>query len=375
MGGTLLKSGIAGAAALADAFLSAPFDAGGWDVALRRLATETRSARAELIAFGGPSTIPLDWVTDPVAGFTEELASIEGGSPAVNWRIACAGAPLELAWEGHYEEARRRLRSDVYDEFAERHDMPHGCQAVLAQTPDVFYGLATLRSHSDRPTTEADREAFAGAAPHVLTAIRLQQALEQQGAALVAGAFEAMDAAAFVCGRNGQVQALTRAAEAKLRERPGLRLVRGRLIADRPAEDRALQSALRGVLDHTTPSLGGSQFWLQAGPTQFHGHRCEVLPLPRKDWALGFEPRAIVTLRAPGGIGETRREQLRSLLGLTQAEADIAILAADGSSREEIAKARGATVNTVSSQLKSIFMKADVTREAQLVAFLNRLLR
>jgi len=371
----LLKSGIAGAVSLADAFLSAPFEADGWDVALKRLATETRSLRAELIAFGGPSTIPLDWMTDPTAGFTEELASIEGGSPAVNWRVACARAPLELAWESHYEEARKRLRSDVYDEFAERHEMPHGCQAVLAQTPDVFYGLAALRSHADRPTTEADRQVFAAAAPHVLTAIKLQRALEKQGAALVAGAFEAMGAAAFVCDRGGHVRALTRAAEAKLREQPGLRLVGSRLIADRPADDRALRNALRCVLDDTIPAPGGSQFWLQAGSTQLHGHRCEVLPLPRKDWALGFEPRAIVTLHAPGGFGAARREQLRDLFGFTQAEAEIAIMMAEGTSREEVASARGATVNTVSSQLKSVFAKADVTREAQLVALLNRLLR
>jgi PAS domain-containing protein len=273
-----LKSGIAGAVSLADAFLSAPFEACGWDVALRRLATETRSLRAELIAFGGPSTIPLDWMTDPVAGFTEELASIEGGSPAVNWRVACAGAPLELAWESHYEEARKRLRSDVYDEFAERHEMQHGCQAVLAQTPDVFYGLAALRSRGDRPTTEADREVFAGAAPHVLTAIKLQQALEHQGAAMVAGAFEAMNAAAFVCDRSGQVQALTRAAERKLHEPLGLRLSRNRLLADRPADDRALQSALRRVLDHSTPAPGGIQFWLQPGPAGLPAHRCECCP-------------------------------------------------------------------------------------------------
>jgi DNA-binding CsgD family transcriptional regulator len=97
--------------------------------------------------------------------------------------------------------------------------------------------------------------------------------------------------------------------------------------------------------------------------------------LPRKDWALGFEPRAIVTLHAPGGIGAVRREQLRNLFGFTQAEAEIAIMTAEGTSREEIASARGAAVNTVSSQLKSIFAKADVTREAQLVALLNRLLR
>ena len=370
-----MKTGLAGAAALANAFLSAPFEADGWDAALKRLAGETRSNRVQLIAFGGPRTFPFNWVTDPMPGFNEEFASIEGGSPAVNWRVACASAPLELAWEDHYDEARRRLKSEVYDEFAERHDMPHGCQTVLFQTPEVFYGLAALRSRTDRPTTEADRNVFAHAAPHVLTAVKLQQALEHQGAAMIAGAFEAMNTAVFVCDRDGHVQALTCAAEAKLRKPGGLRLIRNKLVADRPDDDRALQSALRCVLDDSIPTPGGFQFWLQADPIALHGNRCEVLPLPRKEWTFGFEPRAIVAWHVSADIGETRQQQLRDLLGLTQAEAEIAILAANGSSREEIARTRGATANTVGSQLKSIFAKADVTREAELVALVNRLLR
>lgn len=62
-------------------------------------------------------------------------------------------------------------------------------------------------------------------------------------------------------------------------------------------------------------------------------------------------------------------------MGLTRAEAEIAILAAEGYSRDEIANVRGATLNTIGSQLKSIFTKADVSREAELVALVNRLLR
>lgn len=370
-----MKTGLAGAAALANAFLSAPFEADGWDAALKRLAGETRSSRAQLIAFGGPRTFPFNWVTDPMPGFNEEFASIEGGSAAVNWRVACAGTPLELAWEHHYEEAGSRLKGGVYDEFADRYDIVHGCQTVLFQTPMVFYGLATLRSRRDGATTEADRSVFAEAAPHVRAAVRLQQALEHRGAALIAGTFEAMDTAVFVCDQNGHVQALTCAAETRLRKPGGLRLIRNKLVADRPDDDRALQSALRCVLDDSIPTPGGRQFWLQSDPTARHGHRCEVLPLPRREWTFGFEPRAIVAWHVSADIGETRQQQLRDLLGLTQAEAEIAILAANGSSREEIARTRGATVNTVSSQLKSIFAKADVTREAELVALVNRLLR
>lgn len=365
----------ASVASLANTFLSAPFVPDGWDLALRKLASETRSGRTQLIAFGGPSTIPFNWVIDPDPGFVEEFPLIDGGSPKVNWRVASSGIPLQLAWEHHYAHARRKLKSEVYDEFVDRFDLPYGCQTVLLDSPEMFLGLATLRSTAEGPTTEADREVFARAAPHVLTAIKIQQTLEHNGASLIAGAFEAINGAVFVCDRSGRVQALTPAAEAKLGEPLGLRLVHNRLVANRPDDDRAIQDALQHVLNDSRSTPGGVQFWLGEGPKDPHSHRCEVLPLPRKDWCMGFEPRALVSLHSPSKIDGRRREQLKTLLGLTRAEADIAILVADGLSREEIAGARDATVNTVSSQLKSIFLKAGLNREAQLVALVNRLLR
>jgi DNA-binding CsgD family transcriptional regulator len=44
---------------------------------------------------------------------------------------------------------------------------------------------------------------------------------------------------------------------------------------------------------------------------------------------------------------------------------------ADGASREEIARSRGRAVGTVRNQLKSIFSKLGVSREAELVAMMH----
>ena len=53
----------------------------------------------------------------------------------------------------------------------------------------------------------------------------------------------------------------------------------------------------------------------------------------------------------------------------------MAVSLAEGIDRETIASARGSTLGTVNAQIKSLFRKADVSREAELVALLNRLLR
>ncbi|WP_182911893.1 helix-turn-helix transcriptional regulator [Sphingomonas cavernae] len=361
-------------AALGEVFLSAPLEKDGWDNALRELARQTGSARAQLIAFGGAHTIPFNWMTDPIEGCTEEAVAIGGGSADVNWRVACAGLPFEVASEADYDSARKRLKSEVYDEFAERFEMPNGCQTVLLREAGAFLGLSTLRTHADGWTTAAQRLIFADAAPYALAAARMQQAMEHQGARLIAGALEAMNAAAFICDRRGQVGALTAAAEALLSARRGLRLDRGMLFARRSDEDREFQRAL----GHALRADGGTadaRLWLRGKDGPLSGQICEIFSLPQREWSFGFEPRLLVILREPADLGEPHHRMLAQILGLSPAEAEVSLLAAQGVAREEIAHRRGAATATVNAQMKSIFRKCEVSREGQLVALINKLLR
>lgn len=363
------------AKALTDAFLSAPFETNGWDAALKLLASATHSGHAQLIAFGGPQTIPLNLVTDPEPGLVEEFPLIGGGSPDVNWRVASSGRPLEVKWETHYDAAKRRLKSEIYDEFVDRFDLPFGCQSVLLETADVFYGLATLRSTSDGRTSAANRELFRKTAPSVLTAIKLQEALERQGANFVAGTIEAMGGSVFVLDRSGRVQAMTAAAESKLRGDSGLRVARGKLSASNPHDDRLLQGAIYSVLGDKPRPTSSGPFWLRGRRDELPTHRCEVYPLPHREWSFGFEARAILSVLSLRELGDEGKEHMKMLLRLTGSEAEVATMIANGSSRKEIATLRGTSEGTVGSQLKAIFQKAGVEREAELVALLHRLLR
>jgi DNA-binding CsgD family transcriptional regulator len=56
--------------------------------------------------------------------------------------------------------------------------------------------------------------------------------------------------------------------------------------------------------------------------------------------------------------------------GITRAEARLASMLADGISLEEAAEALLVSIQTVRSQLKSVFAKTGVTRQAELVALL-----
>jgi DNA-binding CsgD family transcriptional regulator len=342
-------------------FARAPFEESGWDRALKALAGATGSSRAQLLALGERHTL-FNWVTDVQEGYAEEFIAIEGHRPEVNYRVAASRGPFELVWEKHYDEVRAAATNDAYIEHIRRWDAEHGAQVILADQPEVSFGLAALHSESDGRTTEEDRQALLTAAPQVMAAIRLQRAIEHQGADLLRGSLEVLRTAAILIDAVGRVCAVTGPAH-ELLGPDTLQIRAGVLRMVRPDLDRALQ--MRIGLALATRQAMPSETWLQSprGPLLV-----EICALPGQDWNFGFEPRVLVTLKAPLALSGDQGARLSAALGLTRAEGEIVALLAQGHSRREIARMRGVSDQTVASQLRTIFQKAGVNREAELVS-------
>lgn len=362
--------------AVADLFAEAALG-GDWPTALNALADAAGAARGELIGVGADRTMPFNWITRiDLEAINAEFLTIDGGSPAVNPRVN-RGVRSGLLESWHDvacstdEELRRNF---AYADFCRRWDIPYGSQTNLMAGDGLLIGLATLRTEAQGRPEAADRRAFESLAPQIRAAVRTQMALEGQGAALVGGALEAVGVAAFVCDASGRVQVHTPAAEAALR-RGVLRLRGGRLGAQRDEDARALEAAVRRAVYGLTPNgpplldtvvlrdpvLGGGV------------EVVDVVTLPPRPYAFGFQPRALAIVRGARREAGEIVHVLRLAFGLSPAEAEIAVRLADGESREEIAEARGASIETVRSQVKSLFAKVGVRRTGELAAKLNRL--
>lgn len=295
-------------------------------------------------------------------GYVEDFIAIEAHRPDVNYRVAASGAPFEVIWEHHYDQIRAAATNDVYMEHVRRWEGEHGAQLVLADEPQSFFGLAALHSESDGRTTEEDRRVLRDVAPHVMAAIRLQGALEHQGADLLRGSLDALRTAAIMLDATGRVCSVTSAAEALLAS-DTLQVRGGALRATRIDIDRTLQ--VRIGLALSSRQAMPSELWMQSarGPLLV-----EICALPQQQWNFGFAPRVIITLKAPLGFAGDQGARISAALELTRAEGEIVALLAQGHSRQEIAKMRGVSAQTVSSQLRTIFQKAGVNREAELVS-------
>lgn len=357
-----------------NAFLAAPFEEDGWNAALRLFARRTGSSRAQLLGLGDDATL-FNFMPDIDPAYQREFMEIEGWRPEVNWRVAASGRPLEILNEAHYDIVRQHSRFDDYEEHIRRWDGMHGCQTVLVEGEGLLVGLASLRSEREGRSGLRDQKLFAAGASYALAAVRMQQAMARRGAAMTVGAFDAIGVAAFLIDRRGAVAALSAAAEAIVGDgaRGGLRLRRGRLGAARRDADALMQVALARALKGEPMQ----QHWI-AAPHDGEGGGgllCELFRLPQREWDFGFDPRVLVVARRGADLPAMRAVPLRAALGLTQAEAEIALRLANGEAREDIAAGRGTSAQTLGTQIKSILRKSDVGREAELTALVNRLMR
>lgn len=358
--------------ALADNFYNAAVDGTQWYSALDDLAAATGSRSGELISIGRDAAVPINLITnlDPVA--LEQFNAMRGGDPAVNPRVrAGMNAPvLKVIAEADFITPDEQLRHEHYQEFAYPWDIPFICLTTLERHEDLLIGLAVLRSKREGHITPEQRAVFASLAPHVRAAVRMQLALEGNGAALVRGTLEALTVPAFVCDRFGRVQAMTTLAEQIVCGDGGLQLVNRRLRALCEADDKALSAAIataaRGL---RAPGAPLNQTVIVRSSSEAQAPVVlDVMALPSAALEFSAGPRVVVVARGSRSADSAKVTILQGIYGFTSAETDIALQLGQGKATDEIACERNVSVGTVRAQIKSILAKLGVSRQAELVA-------
>jgi len=233
---------------------------------------------------------------------------------------------------------------------------------------------ATVRSaESGAHRVHLERSSFEPAVSESLGVVG-HLALARQGAALIGVTLGALGIAAFVCDGLARVRALTPVAASAIAS-GRMRLLNGRLSAPRHFDAAEMDAAITAATSrHPAPAEPTAQTIVNRDPREPASVQVvDVIALPRPSSLFSFEPHAIVVLRG----AEQNRAELEPILvrafGLTPAEAQVAARLALGELRETIADERGASLQTVRSQIKSIFAKLNVTRERELVSLLAKI--
>lgn len=358
-----------------DAFLAAPFQDNGLNIALAQLADATGSSWAHLLAVGGASDVKFNCLSqNPSDQWDQHFSEIGGGNPATNWRVALADPISQIVDERHYDNFKGLKRYADYDDFVHHYDMAHGCQTTLHKDKNRFFGLATLRSERDGRTGEDDRALFVQAAPSVMSAIRLQLAADHQAERILRGTMESMDILAFICDSQARVLDQTAKAEAFLSTSKCLGASRETLYCERTSDDTRLKTAISEV----TASTAGTELreiWARGREGIRTGCILQIFRLPHQMNGFQLESKAVVIVKHLREWDNRHVPLLQNIYDLTTAEAEIALQVANGHNREAIAQQRTAATTTVNTQLRSIFRKTEVTREIELASMINRILK
>jgi DNA-binding CsgD family transcriptional regulator/PAS domain-containing protein len=272
------------------------------------------------------------------------------------------------------------LRSEFYHDFMRPNRLFHALGSLPLIEGHFMYLLGLHRpKRGGQRFREDQRRSLQLLVPHIRRALqihhRFEQATVQREA--IEEATDHLTRGIFTFDTTGRLLWCNRIGEAICDQADGLMVQRGQLVAALSDETRRLHQLIGEALctsnGHGTASSTGSG--QAAGGAMLvsrsSGRRPYILLVsPLRAGRGPFDdrqPALVVFVSDPERASELPANRLSRLYGLTQAETQLTLQLAGGHDLREIAAASQRTMNTVRSQLKQVFQKTGVKRQAQLV--------
>ncbi len=258
-----------------------------------------------------------------------------------------------------------------YTEFMEPGGAHHvmGVDLEISEGPQVR--LRVTRGPDDPPFTAGDKAFCQGLVPHLERAVRLYTRLAtvESERALYQNTLGRLDVGTIVLDETSRVLSMNDVAR-EICETGDVLTVNGEALRAVEAEaDSELRGLVAGALaarSAPTPRLAEAMRMERRSGEGYLGVLAR--PVPPEE-TVKSDPRPAVVLYLTDSLDRHRasRKAIRGLFGLTEAEAWLAVMLARGLSLDESAAELGVTRNTARAQLRSVFSKTGVGRQAELV--------
>jgi len=319
------------------------------------------SVRPEELGGGGEALLadPTDW---EVTAYREQFFALD---PFVN-------LPLDrvIALEDILPD-EELTHSDYYQHYLQ----PIGLFRILgvdtAEPGGMLARLRFSRARSESRFSPRERDLVALITPHLRRAIEIYARLNRMTSErdLYAGAVDQLSVATIILDEQGRLLNTNAVARALLDEADGLSQRNQRLHIDGRELNRALQEALDAIV---RSRHGGETSVVRALRIPRSAGRSDlglvIRPVPTSEWSEGQSSPCVAVFISDPDLRESASQQaLAELFGLTPAEANLALLLARGLSLAEVSEAQNISQHTARAQLKSIFAKTGVSRQAELV--------
>ena len=348
-------------------FAEAGLDPTRWVKALTSMASATGSFGAVMLPLAGDA-LPNVPYTENVSSVMEEY--FRDGWHLQDERMSTVPTLMQRGvaddFDGHSVD--EIARHPYYQEFLAPHRLQWYAGVKVACGDDVW-AVALQRTIDQEPFSTDEKNELVRISSRLSTGAAIARALSASAASGALEAFEMSGTAVVLINRLGYVFKANASAERLLVD--DIQIVKGHLTAKDTRATTALNRAIHTLLWRPTGGLSApvalpraSRRPMLAYPARLSNSTANALA----------DCQAMVILIDPDSRSPTPETNLRTVFRLTEAEARLATQLARGESLEKVADQFGIAKETARSQLKSIFTKTGVHRQAELVAVLAKLL-
>lgn len=353
---------------LADRFYEAALDGALWDEALQVYAE----------AFGGVGTVILQpGVASPILSVTSGVRDAVEQYNAFWWRedlilLTAQRLGLDrpgLTWDDDFISAETKARSYYFQEFLRTLDIG-GVATTIVEHSGTNLAINVQRRYGLGAPDADERERFADVSRHLSRALALRLRLDQAEAVqgVLAQRLSHFDCAVAVTDCTGRVVDSNAAFEALSTE--GITLREGRVHLAASQMQRAFEAMLRSV-NGGGASAVSSDTLVVPRPGSLLPLLLRITPLTGRaaERFTGFTPvhGALISVLNPTHRAYPDLSKVLLALGLTSAQARVALLIAAGHSSRSAAEALAVSEETVRTHLKSVYARLGLSRQADLV--------
>ncbi len=266
------------------------------------------------------------------------------------------------------------LRSAGYQAFHAALDLRYLLGADLGKGAEPSCRFRVCRPHHAEGFGVAERALCTLLLPHLAVAVDTRASLDivEVERSCYDSMLDRLGVGVVMLDRRGRVLRLNEAAERIVAESDGLQIIGGRLAASMAAENHLLHEFIAQAVN--APGGPGHDEVHGMALSRRGGKAALELAVRATPLTQGSEtaerPAVICIVRDPADRLLASEEQLRRLYGFTVAEAGLAVELMRGLSVDEAASELGVTRNTVRCQLRALFAKTGVSRQAELLRVL-----
>ena len=355
-----------------DALYAAPSDHSQWAVFAERATRYFQSfgfnligvdmAKAELglsIQYGLREV-------DPVSELYEKYANNDYRLPII---MSHPDKPIQFKPEGAFAE------SEIFRELLRPSGVETNITAFMPGDENRYIAILFGRGQEDPYYTQGEIDAISSLVPHIKRAYKLYREFfqldEQRCSAL--SVLDDLLMGVVVTDTEAQVLYANNQAKKIAGHNDGVLLKHGRLLGTTAKTTAQIKSQICEQIDNALSEKPLKQGLLTIKRTRSPDPlQLRINALAKTEHSFGAlyqvgRPLAVVYLTDPAMPTETSAELLQRMYGFTPAEARIVVNLIELGTLKAAAQALGITFNTARSQLKSVFAKAEVSSQVELV--------